>query len=235
MTDISFRESNGRATTIKTGEVESGIVVPGVQLYAKDPTGNIVPVTADVDGNFIISIGAVTVDNVEISNDAGNPIPVSSVQIGEVQETPTSHTVLDRLKILATLLTTLLPSALGTNGGLKVDPQTPRATASATITIANSTTISSSVDLLGTALLAFIAPAAWTTSTLKIQGSTDNANWSDLYDQYGVAVSSWTALTASAAYSVDMNAMLAYRYIRFVAGTAQAANRTFTVITRPLS
>lgn len=77
MTDISFRESNGRGTTIKTGEVTPGVVVPGVQLYAKDPTGNIVPVTADVDGNFVISIGAVTVSNVEISNDVGNPIPVS--------------------------------------------------------------------------------------------------------------------------------------------------------------
>ena len=131
--------------------------------------------------------------------------------------------------------TAQLPNALGTYGGLKVDPQTPRATASATITIANSTTISSSVDLLGTALLAFIAPAAWTTSTVKIQGSTNNSNWSDLYDQYGFAVSSWTALTAGAAYSVDTPAMLPYRYIRFVAGTAQAANRTFTVITRPLS
>lgn len=114
MTDISFRESNGRATTIKTGEVESGIVVPGVQLYAKDPTGNIVPVTADADGNFIISIGAVTVDNVEISNDTGSPIPVNSVQ---------------------------LPAALGTNGGLKVEANGAKNTATVARVSASATAV----------------------------------------------------------------------------------------------
>lgn len=103
------------------------------------------------------------------------------------------------------------------------------------ITIATSTTISASVDLLDTALLAFIAPAAWTTSAVKLQVSTDNSNWSDIYDEFGFAVASWSSLVAGAAYSLDVASMLPYRYIRFVAGTAQAANRTFTVITRPLA
>ena len=113
--------------------------------------------------------------------------------------------------------------------------QPSRATATAVITIASSTTISSSVDLLSTAMLAFIAPAAWTASTLKLQASTDNSSWADIYDEFGVAVGSWSSLVAGGAYSLAPASLLPYRYIRFVAGTAQAANRTFTIITRPLA
>lgn len=127
---------------------------------------------------------------------------------------------------------TLKALAVAADGTLA---QPSRATATAVITIASSTTISSSVDLLSTAMLAFIAPAAWTASTLKIQGSTDNSTWADIFDEYGSAVSSLSALTAGAAYSVNVAYLLPYRYIRFVAGTEQAANRTFTVITRPLA
>lgn len=130
-----------------------------------------------------------------------------------------------------------VPLHVDASGSLKVEASinAARATVTAAITVANSTTISASVDLLGTTILAFIAPAAWTTSTLKIQGSADNSNWSDIIDPDGDPVSSYAAITAGAAYSMDVPAMLPYRYIRFVAGTGQAADRTFTVITRPLA
>lgn len=107
--------------------------------------------------------------------------------------------------------------------------------ATTTATIANGGTTSGSVDLTNTCLLAFIAPAAWTTSALKIQGSADNSNWSDIIGSDGVAASVYSAITAAAAYSIDVAAMLPYRYIRFVAGSAQGAERVFTVITRPLA
>ncbi len=91
------------------------------------------------------------------------------------------------------------------------------------------------MDLTDTSLLGFIAPAAWTTATLKLQGSPDNTNWSDILDPDGAAVSSYAAVTAGAAYSIDVAAMLPYRYVRFVAGAAQGADRVFIVITRPLA
>jgi hypothetical protein len=50
-------------------------------LHALDPSGNLVPLQVDADGHLIISgditIGDVTVSDVEISNDTGNPVPVS--------------------------------------------------------------------------------------------------------------------------------------------------------------
>lgn len=50
-------------------------------LHALDPSGNLVPLQVDADGHLIISgditIGDVTVSDVEISNDSGNPVPVS--------------------------------------------------------------------------------------------------------------------------------------------------------------
>lgn len=113
-------------------------------------------------------------------------------------------------------------------------PATFRELATATINIASSTTVSSSVDLAETSLLAFVAPAAWTTSTLKLQGSNDNVTFFDLYDAYGGAVGSLASVTAGAGYAVDVVAMLPWRYVRFVAGTAQGANRTFTLITRQI-
>lgn len=136
-----------------------------------------------------VSIDSVTVSNVEISNDVGNPIPM----VGSAT----------------------------------------RSTATATIATAGTT--STVVDLNGTSLLGFVAPAAWTTATLRLQGSPDNSTWCKILDPDGADVSSWIAVTAGAAYSVDVAAMLPYRYIRFVAGAAQGAERVFTVITRPLA
>lgn len=50
-------------------------------LHALDPSGNLVPLHVDASGNLkvdaSVSIDAVTVDNVEISNDIGNPVPVT--------------------------------------------------------------------------------------------------------------------------------------------------------------
>ena len=52
-------------------------------LHALDPSGNLVPLHVDADGHLIISgditIGDVTVSDVEISNDTGNPVPISGI------------------------------------------------------------------------------------------------------------------------------------------------------------
>jgi hypothetical protein len=110
-----------------------------------------------------------------------------------------------------------------------------------TATIANGASVSGAVDLLGTSLLSFIAPAAWTTAALQIEVSADNSNWATVVnDQYGSATGQYSAITAGAAYAVDTVALLGYRYIRLRSGSAaspvnQGADRTFTLITRPLA
>lgn len=46
-------------------------------LHALDPSGNLIPLRVDADGKLQMDIGAVSVGDVEIANDVGNPVPVS--------------------------------------------------------------------------------------------------------------------------------------------------------------
>jgi len=110
------------------------------------------------------------------------------------------------------------------------------------VSIPNGTSVSASLDLATTALIGFIAPAAWTVAALNIEASIDGTTWvtAGLFNQAGTAVSSWSSVTAGAGYSVDSAAMLPWRYIRFRSGTAaapvtQLAQRDFTAITRFLA
>lgn len=57
------------------------------------------------------------VDSVTINNTGTNPVPIASVQLGEVQENPTEFTLADRLKVVAALLQNRLPSTLGAKTG----------------------------------------------------------------------------------------------------------------------
>lgn len=126
------------------------------------------------------------------------------------------------------------------SGNMQVVGSAIRSTTTATI--ANGASVSGTVDLTDTSLLGFIAPAAWTTAELNIEVSVDNTNWvtAGVLDGSGSNVSRWSAVTAGAAYSVDVVNMLPYRFVRFRSGTAaspvnQGADRAFTVITRPLA
>ena len=112
----------------------------------------------------------------------------------------------------------------------------------ATATIANGTSVSGSIDLTSTALLGFIAPSAWTAAALNIEVSPDGTTWptAGAFDEFGSAIGQWSALTAGAAYKVDPLAMLPWRYVRLRSGTSgtpvnQAADRAFSIITRPLA
>lgn len=46
-------------------------------LHALDPSGNLIPLRVDANGKLQIDIGAVSIGDVEIKNDSGNPVPVS--------------------------------------------------------------------------------------------------------------------------------------------------------------
>jgi hypothetical protein len=46
-------------------------------LHALDPSGNLVPLQADAAGKLYVDVGALAIGDVEIKNDAGNPVPVT--------------------------------------------------------------------------------------------------------------------------------------------------------------
>ena len=109
----------------------------------------------------------------------------------------------------------------------------------ATAVIPNGSSVSGAVVLGPTVFLGFTGPAAWTTAALNIEVMDQNGVWitGGLFDSAGAAVSSWAAVTAAAAYSVDTLAMLPWRTIRFRSGTASSAvtqlgDRSFGIITR---
>lgn len=111
-----------------------------------------------------------------------------------------------------------------------------------TATIASGASATSAIDLAGACLVGFLSPAAWDAAALNIEVSVDNSTWitAGVYDSTGVQTASYPSLTANAAYSVDMHALLPYRYVRLRSGTFalpvnQTAVRNFTLIARPLA
>lgn len=106
-------------------------------------------------------------------------------------------------------------------------------TTTAVITIATSTTVSAAVSLEGVTILGIITPAALTGTALTFQVSDAVAGtYVQLYDSTGAAVS--VTVAASRAFYLDPAIFAAWRFVKFVSGTAEAANRTFTVLTRPV-
>ena len=108
-------------------------------------------------------------------------------------------------------------------------------------TIASGASVSGSLEAMDSALIGFVMPAVWNTAALNIEVSMDNATWATVvYDDNGLAVSSWATPVAAAAYAVDALSMLPWRYVRFRSGTSgspanQGADRLITAVMRPLA
>lgn len=119
----AIREGTGKITIVRSVELEGGIHIPVFALA--DADGNLLgsssaPLPVSVEGG--ITIGDITLSNVEISNDVGNPVPISSAQ-------------------LAALLAGGLPAALGSNGGLKVEANGAKNTATVSRVSASATAV----------------------------------------------------------------------------------------------
>lgn len=109
-------------------------------------------------------------------------------------------------------------------------------------TIPSGSSVSNAVDLSNACLVGFIAPAAWTAAALNIEVSVDGAAWVTMgvFDSSGVATGNYPSLTGGAAYAVDVQSFLPFRYVRLRSGTAasavnQTAQRDFTLILRALA
>lgn len=108
------------------------------------------------------------------------------------------------------------------------------------VTIKNGSSISSVIDLTSTSLLGFIMPSDWTTAALSIGVSNDGVTFYPAYDAYGSQTGYIASPVLSAAYAVDLSALLPWRYVRLRSGTQaspvnQLADRTFAIITRGLA
>jgi len=110
-----------------------------------------------------------------------------------------------------------------------------------TATIPSGASVSNTIDCNSRSVLGFVAPAAWTSAALNIEASVDGTSWvTVIYDSVGAAIGSWSSLTAGAGYSVDLNGLLPWQFIRLRSGTStvpvnQGAARAFTIIQRPLA
>lgn len=94
--------------------------------------------------------------------------------------------------------------------------------------IANGETTSGAVDLGSFRALAIGLPAAFDGTTITVEAAPEaEGTFQPVYDDAGTAVS----LTVAAGHVVAVDAvpLAALRFVRFVAGTAQTADRTLVL------
>ncbi|MDD0837929.1 hypothetical protein PSQ40_05025 [Curvibacter sp. HBC61] len=95
--------------------------------------------------------------------------------------------------------------------------------------------VTSNLDLGNNSLIGIAMPAAWTAAALTIEVSEDGSTWRTAYDSSGVATGVISSPVAGAAYAVDVQALLPWRYVRFRSSTTQAAQRLLEIVTRALA
>jgi hypothetical protein len=106
---------------------------------------------------------------------------------------------------------------------------------SAIVTIAAGETISTPLDLKGSAVTMVIAPAEWTPANITFLVSIDGESYFDLADAAsGIAI--LRALHPASAVTVDQSYTRFASYLKIRSGTrdnpiAQAADRTLTLAT----
>ena len=105
---------------------------------------------------------------------------------------------------------------------------------STTATIAEGDTVSGAVSLVGVTILGLITPAALTGTALTFQVSASAAGaYVPLHDATGAAVS--VTVAASRAYYLSPAIFAVWRAVKVVSGSAEAADRTITLLTGPVS
>lgn len=103
-----------------------------------------------------------------------------------------------------------------------------------TASIASGQTTSGEIDLGGCALVGVFMPAAFTGTTLKIQTApASGGTFVTLQDGAG---SDYSLTVAASKYVPVSNLAIVagMRFIKFVSGSSEAADRTITLATRPV-
>ena len=101
--------------------------------------------------------------------------------------------------------------------------------ATATITIATSTTISAVVIIPdGCTVIGLFPAATWDTQAISFRVSWDDATFAALYD--GASSYSLAGCVASIYYALNPNLFLGARQLKVVSGAAQTSDTTLTVV-----
>jgi len=130
-----------------------------------------------------------------------------------------------------------LTELLGANGGLKVVSTSP-ALVTATVTIADTASLSDAADLSALGVpIAIVTDAAWDTNAVTFQGSVDGVTFSDLRVT-GTEVSI-AGVVASSMEPLDPHQFLACQHLKVRSGTAavavaQAGDTVVTIVCRPI-
>jgi hypothetical protein len=99
-----------------------------------------------------------------------------------------------------------------------------------TSTIASGQTVSSAVDILGRKIAGIDMGAAFTGTALSIKNAADETNYRPVHDTSGNAIS-WTV--AGDRFLKFDPPLHGYEKIKLVSGSAEAADRTLSVVLVP--
>lgn len=98
--------------------------------------------------------------------------------------------------------------------------------------IASSGTVSNSIDTSGTSIVGYILPSSFTGTSITFQVSNDNDTFVELKDTNGNDITHIVAQNTAVAISpLDF---AGWRYVKFVSGSTEGAERVINIQTRPL-
>ena len=102
----------------------------------------------------------------------------------------------------------------------------------ATVTIANGATVSNAIDLAEMVVVAIQTPSALTSTTFTLQGSSDNSTFAAITNFDGT---DYTITVAASKYIVlALYELVGVRYLKVVAGSAEAAERNIILMVRSM-
>lgn len=94
--------------------------------------------------------------------------------------------------------------------------------------IPNGTKPTGAIDIRGVKPLKLVIPAAFTSTALNFNGSTDGVNWQPLYDASNALI----ALTVAQGrdYPLDGYNFYGWPFLQIAGGTNEAADRSLTIL-----
>lgn len=98
--------------------------------------------------------------------------------------------------------------------------------------ISNGQQVSQAIDMAGNTLTGLIMPSSFTGTSITFQSSVDNTTFIDMYDTAGNALSVTVAANRWVAFAPQDFAGV--RYLKLKSGSAEAADRSITLVLRPV-
>ncbi|MBE7512565.1 MAG: hypothetical protein HS103_07100 [Anaerolineales bacterium] len=106
--------------------------------------------------------------------------------------------------------------------------------ATAALTLAEEESLSTALDLGGYTPVGLITPAALTNAAITFQVSADGETFYPLCDGGNVPLSLAVSTAAARAYPLNPRDFLGWRYLKIETAEAEAADRVFQIVVRPV-